>query len=93
MEAQMKLIDIIPLGKENKKTREELMQKANINNVREFRQKIAKLKDEYIIVNDKGYYRPTNKEEYQELIDKLKGQATNTDRVIALAYQEMNRIL
>lgn len=89
----MKLIDIIPLGKENKKTREELMQKANINNVREFRQKIAKLKDEYIIVNDKGYYRPTNKEEYQELIDKLKGQATNTDRVIALAYQEMNRIL
>lgn len=84
----MKLIECIPVGKQNKETREILINKANIT-LRQFRKELARLRNKYIIINDDGYYLPANKEELQEFIQKLNGQAYEINKIIDLAYKEM----
>ena len=86
----MKLIDCIPIGKQNKETREMLMNKAKLTQ-RQFRKELAKLRNKYIIINDNGYYLPANKEEVQDFIQKLNGQAYEINKTIALAYREIER--
>ena len=85
----MKLIECIPIGKQNKKTRDNLMQKAKIADVRTFRKEIAKLKEKYIIINDNGYYLPANKKEYEEFIQKQNKRYCEIKKTIDLAYKEM----
>ena len=46
----MKLIECIPIGKQNKETKDDLMKKAKITDVRMFRKELAKLKEKYIII-------------------------------------------
>ena len=84
----MKLINYIPKGKQHKETREVLMNKANLTQ-RQFRKELVKLRNKYIIINDNGYYIPSNKEEIQEFIQKLNGQALET---IDLAYKEIGEL-
>ena len=88
----MKLIEYIPIGKQNKETRDNLMKKAKITNVRAFRKELAKLKDQYIIINDNGYYLPTNKEEYEEFIEKQNERYCEIKKTIDLAYKEMKNV-
>ena len=78
----------IPIGKQNKETRNVLMNKANLT-PRQFRKELARLRDKYIIINDNGYYLPANKEEIQEFIQKLNGQDIKIKETIDLAYKEM----
>ncbi len=85
----MKLIECIPIGKQNKETRDNLMRKAKITDVRTFRKELAKLKDKYIIINDNGYYLPANKEEYEEFIEKQNERYCEIKKTIDLAYKEM----
>lgn len=85
----MNLIEVIPIGKEHKKTRQELMYKAKITDTTRFRKELAKLRKEYIIVFDEGYYLPSSKEEYLEIIKKLNGQVYDATKTIELAYKEM----
>ena len=85
----MKLIECIPIGKQNKETRDNLMQKAKIADVRTFRKEIAKLKEKYIIINDNGYYLPANKKEYEEFIQKQNKRYCEIKKTIDLAYKEM----
>ena len=59
----------IPIGKQNKETRNVLMNKANLT-PRQFRKELARLREKYIIINDNGYYLPASKEEYEEFIQK-----------------------
>lgn len=84
----MKLIECIPIGKQNKETREMLMNKANLT-LRQFRKELVKLRNKYIIINDNGYYLPANKEEMQEFIQNLNGQAYEINKIINLAYRKM----
>ena len=84
----MKLIECIPIGKQNKETREVLMNKAKIT-PRQFRKELAKLRNKYIIINDNGYYVPANKEEIKEFIQKLNGQVCAINKIINLAYREL----
>ena len=86
----MKLIECIPTGKQNKETREMLISKANIT-LRQFKKELAKLRNKYIIINDKGYYLPENKEEYEEFIQKLNRQVYEIKKIIDLAYREMEK--
>ena len=86
----MKLIECIPIGKQNKETREVLMNKANLT-PRQFRKELARLRNKYIIINDNGYYLPKNKEEYEEFINKLNRQAYEINKTIELAYKEMKK--
>ena len=85
----MKLIECIPIGKQNKETREMLMNKAKITDVRTFRKELAKLKDRYIVINDNGYYMPANKNEYEEFIQKQNERYIEIGKTISLAYKEM----
>ncbi len=84
----MKLIGCIPIGKQNKETREILMNKTNLTQ-RQFRKELARLRNKYIIINDNGYYLPANKEEIQEFIQKLNRQVYEINKTIALAYKGM----
>lgn len=88
----MNLIDVIPIGKENRETRDNLMYKAKIMDKREFKQELAKLKEKYIIIYDEGYYLPSSKEEYLEFINKMKKQANDVNKIIELACQEMEEL-
>ena len=84
----MKLIDCIPIGKQNKETREVVMNKANLT-PRQFRKELARLRNKYIIINDNGYYLPANKEEYEEFIQKQNERYIEIKKTIDLAYREM----
>lgn len=88
----MKLIECIPIGKKNKETRDNLMQKAKITDVRILRKELAKLKEKYIIINDNGYYLPANKEEYEEFIQKQNERYCEIRKTIDLAYEEMKNV-
>ena len=85
----MKLIECIPIGKQNKETRDILMNKAKITNIRTFRKELARLRNRYIIINDNGYYLPANKEEYEEFIEKQNERYCEIRKTIDLAYKEM----
>ena len=87
----MNLIECIPIGKQNKETRKVLMNKANLT-PRQFRKELDRLRNEYIIINDNGYYLPANKEEYKEFIQKLNGQTHEINKIIDLAYKEMRNV-
>lgn len=87
----MKLIGCIPIGKQNKETREVLMHKANLTQ-RQFRKELARLRNKYIIINDNGYYLPANKEEYEEFIQKQNERYCEIKETIDLAYKEMKKL-
>ena len=84
----MKLIECIPIGKQNKETREMLISKTRLT-PRQFRKELAKLRDKYIIINDNGYYLPANKKEYEEFIQKQNERYCEIKKKIDLAYKEM----
>ena len=86
----MKLIECIPIGNQNKETREVLMNKANLT-LRQFRKELAELRNKYIIINDNGYYLPANKEEIQEFIQKQNERYCEIKKTIDLAYKEMKK--
>lgn len=88
----MNLIDVIPIGKQNKKTRQHLMSKSKIIDKEQFKKELAKLRKQYIIIFDNGYYLPASKEEYQEFIQKLNKEAYDITKTIELAYREMEEI-
>ena len=88
----MKLIECIPIGKQNKETRDILMNKAKITDVRTFRKELAKLRAKYIIINDNGYYSPANIEEYEEFIKKQNARYCEIKETIDLAYKEMKKL-
>lgn len=87
----MNLIDFIPIGKENKQTRQELMYKAKITED-EFKKELLNLKHKYIILFDNGYYLPQTKEEYLEFIQKQNQRLCDTAKTIDLAYKEMEEL-
>lgn len=85
----MNLINIIPVGKKHKETRDNLMYKAKITDVMQFKKELAELRKQYIIIFDDGYYLPSSKEEYEEFIKKMEEQRDNANKTIELAYKEM----
>lgn len=85
----MNLIEAIPIGKKHKMNRQQLMYEAKITKVEAFKRELAKLRDEYIIIFDEGYYLPSSEEEYLEFIKKLNGQAYDITKTIDLAYKKM----
>ena len=84
----MKLIECIPIGKQNKETRDSLMNKTNLTQ-RQFKKELARLRNKYIIINDNGYYLPANKKEYEEFIEKQNERYCEIRKTIDLAYKEM----
>lgn len=86
-------IDIFPQGKENRKTRQQLMYKAKIFNETQFKKELAELKKENIIIfeND-GYYIPNKKEELQNFINKIDKQNKEITKVLNLANEMLKEM-
>lgn len=87
-------IELIPYGKENKVSRKSLIKQANIEE-KDFNVELAKLREQYIIMSDtisKSYWRPNSKEEYENFIRKYQHRNYDTNRMIMLAYKEMEDI-
>jgi len=83
-------IDNFGIGRNNKKTREDLMKECNILSVQEFNEELANIKRHYIIlVNDKAYYRPSTEIEYELLIEKLNKNIESINRTINIAEKEL----
>ena len=70
----MKLIEVLPIGKENKKTRNVLMKESKIKDVEEFKKQLADIKKQYIVIFDDGYYLPASKDEYDNFMNKTNEQ-------------------
>ncbi len=85
----MNLINIIPIGKCHRETRDNLMYKAKMTDINQFKKELAELRQQYIIIFDDGYYLPSSKEEYIEFIKKIEEQRDNANKTIELAYKEM----
>lgn len=79
-------IDIFPLGKENRKTRQQLMYIAKIFDKNQFKKELSELKKDYIIIfeND-GYYIPNKEEELKNFITKIDRQNKEIENVLNLA--------
>jgi len=83
-------INSIGFGKENKKTREQLMKENQITTTKDFNEQLAQLKRKYIILeNEEGYYRPNSKAEYQLVIQRLLKRKQTIDSKIKLVYEEI----
>lgn len=85
-------IETIQFGRKNKKTKEQLMIECNIEREEDFNEQLAELKKRYVILtHDRGYYRPTNKIEYEQFILKLNKTKKTLNDKITLAYKEMSQ--
>lgn len=80
-------------GKENRKTRQQLMYIAKIFNENQFKKELSELKKENIIIfeND-GYYIPNKKEELQNFINKIDQQNKEITKVLNLANQMLEKM-
>ena len=86
-------IDIFPQGKENRKTRQQLMYIAKIFDETQFKRELSELKKENIIIfeND-GYYIPNKKEELENFINKIDKQNKEITKVLNLANQMLEKM-
>lgn len=90
-------IELIPYGKENKISRKSLMELANIQDKKILDEEIVKLKKRYIIFSIKTtedimYWRSNSKEELQEFIKKYQHRSYYNNRMIMLAYKELEEM-
>ena len=79
-------IDIFPQGKENRKTRQQLMYKAKIFNETQFK------KENIIIFENDGYYIPNKRQELEIFIDKIGKQNKEITKVLNLANQMLEEM-
>ena len=85
----MKLIEVLPIGKENKKTRNVLMKESKIKDVEEFKKQLADIKKQYIVIFDDGYYLPASQDEYDNFMNKTNEQIKYYTKLKQMANKEM----
>ena len=88
-------IELIPYGKENKINEKELMKLSGIQDKKVFNKEVAMLRKKYIIMLDKttgDYWRSNSKEELQEFIKKYQYRNYDINKVIMLAYKELEEM-
>lgn len=85
-------IDVIPKGKENRRSRRYLMCQARIIREKEFQQEISRLRKKHIILFDDGYYRPNTKEELQEFINSCNDKRDEMENLVNIALMEMESL-
>ena len=80
-------------GKENRKTRQQLMYKAKIFDEKQFKKELSELKkDNIIIFENDGYYIPNKTEELQNFINKIDKQNKEITKVLNLANQMLEEM-
>lgn len=88
----MNFKEYVPNGKENKKTKQQIMFSAKINDENEFKRKLTELRKKEIVIFDAGYFIPNKKEELLEFIKDCNAVNIETNKIIELAYNKMNEL-
>lgn len=81
---------LLPIGKENAITTQELMRISGCGSSRELRQRIALERERGAIIcsgSGRGYWKPKNRQEIQEFIKTMDARAWNTLKGASEAYQ------
>lgn len=80
-------------GKENRKTKQQLMYIEKIFDETQFKKELSELKKENIIIfeND-GYYIPNKKEELENFIKKISKQNEEITKVLNLANEMLEEM-
>ena len=74
---------LLPIGKENAITTDELMRMSGCGSSRELRQRISSERERGAIICSgagRGYWKPKNRQEIQEFIKTLKNKVKSTDK-------------
>lgn len=87
----MSLDNYILKGKNNRKTREQLMLETKTDK-QTFRQELAHLKKTKIVLFDDGYYKPNTKQEYEEFKEKCRREMSSLERLYCLASEEEEKL-
>lgn len=88
--ADFQIAGLLPFGKDNAVTTQELMRLTGCGSVRELRQRIASEREQGAIIcsgSGKGYWRPKDRQEIEQFIKTMKARALNTLKVIRSARQ------
>ena len=86
------LEDFIPVGKKNRLPMEHIMLNAKIFTKDDFKKQLSDLKRHKIIIFEEGgYYRAGNKEELLKFIKRSSRQSYELNRLIQIAYNEMEK--
>lgn len=80
-------------GKENRKTRQQLMYISKIFNETQFKKELSELKkDNIIIFENDGYYIPNKKEELENFINKIDKQNKEIIKILNLANEMLEEM-
>lgn len=77
------IMSILPEGKENSISSEDLAQLTGCKSVRELQERIASERNRVALIcsgSGKGYWRPKNRQEIQEFVKTMDARALNTLR-------------
>lgn len=80
-------------GKENRKTKQQLMYIEKIFDENQFKKELSELKkDNIIIFENDGYYIPNKKEELENFIKKINKQNEEITKVLNLANEMLEEM-
>ena len=88
----MNFRDYIPLGKENRKTKQQIMYNAKITDENKFKLELTKLRQNEIVIFDNGYFIPNKKEEIQDFIRDCNLVGIETNKLIGMAYKKIDEL-
>lgn len=81
--AEFRIMNLLPVGRENAISTEELVRLVGCNSSRELQEYIASERNRGALIcsgSGKGYWRPKNRQEIQEFVRMMDARALNTLR-------------
>lgn len=86
------IVGLLPIGKENAVTTEELAKLSGCGSARELQQRIAYEREHGAIIcsgSGRGYWRPKNRQEIQEFVNTMNARALNTLKAVKSAKRAL----
>lgn len=83
--ADFQIAGLLPFGKDNAVTTQELMRLTGCRTARELQQRIAYEREHGAIIcsgSGRGYWRPKDRQEIEQFVKTMKARALNTLKVI-----------
>lgn len=90
--ADFQIAGLLPFGRENAVTTEQLVRMTGCRSARELQQRIAYEREHGAIIcsgSGRGYWRPKDRQEIEQFIKTMKARALNTLKVIRSARQAL----
>ena len=90
--ADFQIAGLLPFGKENAVTTQELMRLTGCGSARELQQRIAYERERGAVIcsgSGKGYWRPKDRQEIEQFIKTMKARALNTLKAVRSARRAL----